>query len=101
MGSPDAFTWSVFAFAAVSFGALLFLLNYLRDPLFSPAWLAIWLFDQLAVLLAFFIIKFLVLDRVPVGPNRTWLNLVVVVVLGAVRAVFASWMQTLGSAHFG
>jgi signal transduction histidine kinase len=55
---------------------------------------AIWLFDQLAVLLAFLIIKFLVLDRVPVGPNRTWLNLSVVMALGTFRAIFSFWMQT-------
>ncbi|MEY3909131.1 MAG: hypothetical protein RLZZ90_1038, partial [Actinomycetota bacterium] len=94
MGSPDAFTWDVFALSTLSFGAMRLMLNYFRDPDFSPAWVAIWLFEQLAVLLAFFAIKFLVLDRVPVGPNRTWLNLSVVAVLGTFREIFSYWMQT-------
>ena len=94
MGSPNAFTWAVFAFSSFSFGGISLLLNYFRDPAFSPAWVVVWLFCQLGVLITFIVIKKLVLDRVPVGPNRYWLNLSAVIVICIVRAIFSIWMQT-------
>ena len=93
MGKQEAFSWPVAAFLAWGYASAFFFLNYLRDPNLSPAWLAVWVVAQGSVLLGFFIIKLLVLNRFSYKKPLPWLNLAVVFTLGVWQAAVAIWIQ--------
>ena len=93
MGERRAFAWPVGLAMAAGYAASFFFLQYLGDPELSPDWFLVWFFAQLGVWVTFFVIKFLVLDRLPYDRPRPWLHVFLVFTLGMVQAVFSNWIQ--------
>ena len=106
MGERRAFTWPVGLAMATGYAASFFFLQYLGDPELSPDWFLVWFFAQVGVLVTFFAIKFLVLDRLSYDQPRPWLHVFLVFSLGMLQALFSNWMQvswglpTLGQLFF-
>jgi len=96
LGSRDLWSWKFFWFAAIIFGALTFLMDYLRTA--NPSWLwSITYFVSLGVTLALAVVfKSALLPRIP-DRRLAWLNYaaatLIVAVKNVVVAVLAVYLE--------
>jgi signal transduction histidine kinase len=93
MGQRDAFAWPVGVFLTFGYASAFFFLKYLRDPNLSPDWLSVWAIAQFALLLGFFAIKLLLLNRLTYDKPHPWLHTLVIFMLGVWQAAVSNWIQ--------
>ena len=89
LGSRDLWSWKFFWFAAIIFGALTFLMDYLRTA--NPSWLwSITYFVSLGVTLALAVVfKSALLPRIP-DRRLAWLNYAAATLIVAVKNVLVA-----------
>lgn len=91
MGERDAFSWPVGLGIAAGYAASFFFWQYLFDPEHFLLWVLAWGLAQLGVWATFFVIKFLVLNRLSYDKPLPWLHVFLIFSLGMLHALLPIW----------